>query len=119
MESDNGVFKPFGIAYSGSQQGLTFARELAHLLRSIGADSAQASGPEADVWPLNTLGVPTIAINTDPTRYFWYHHTEADTIDKLDPREIGLCVSVMAVVANTVANMNGIVPRAPIPPPGG
>jgi carboxypeptidase Q len=119
MESDNGVFKPFGIAYSGSEQGLPFARELAHLLRTVGADSAQASGPEADVWPLNTLGVPTIAINTDPTRYFWYHHTEADTIDKLDPREIGLCVAVMAVVSNTVANMTGTVPRAPIAPPGG
>lgn len=119
MESDNGVFKPFGIAYSGSEQGLSFARDLAHLLRSIGADSAQASGPEADVWPLNTLGVPTIAISTDPTRYFWYHHTEADTIDKLDPREMGLCVAVMAVVANTVANMSGIVPRAPVQPPGG
>jgi len=119
MESDNGVFKPLGIFFSGSQDGLPFARELAHLLRSAGADSVQASGPEADVWPLNSLGIPTVAINTDPTRYFWYHHTEADTIDKLDPHEMGLCVAIMAVVANTVANMNGAVPRAPIAPPAG
>ena len=66
------------------------------------------------MWPLNLLGVPTIAINTDPTRYFWYHHTEADTIDKLDPREVALCAAIMAVVANTFAKTDVKLPRAPI-----
>ena len=114
MESDNGVFKPAGLLFSGSEQGLALMREMSPLLRSAGADSVLASGPEADVWPLNTLGVPTVAINTDPTRYFWYHHTEADTIDKIDPRDIALCTAIMAVVANTVANMDGSIPRAPV-----
>ncbi|MEO8575959.1 MAG: M20/M25/M40 family metallo-hydrolase [Gemmatimonadales bacterium] len=114
MESDNGVFKPRGIVFSGSEQGLTVAREFAHLLKSAGADSAEAGGPEADVWPLNLLGVPTIAINTDPTRYFWYHHTEADMVDKLNPRDIALCAAIMAVVANTFANTDVKLPRAPV-----
>ncbi|MEO8194216.1 MAG: M20/M25/M40 family metallo-hydrolase [Gemmatimonadales bacterium] len=114
MESDNGVFKPRGILFSGSADGLPMMRQLAHLLKNAGADSVTASGPEADVWPLNTLGVPTVAIDTDPTRYFWYHHTEADTIDKLDPRDVSLCAAIMAAVANTVANMEGRIPRAPV-----
>jgi carboxypeptidase Q len=116
MESDNGVFKPQGIAFSGSAEGLAVAKEFAHLLESAGADSAIASGPEADVWPLNALGVPTIAINTDATRYFWYHHTEADTIDKLDPRDMQLCAGIMAVVASTFASTDVVLPRAN--PPG-
>lgn len=114
MESDNGVFKPAGILFAGSEQGLAVMREVSHLLKHAGADSIQAGGPEADVWPLNTLGVPAVAINVDPSRYFWYHHTEADTIDKIDPRDMALCVAIMAVVANTVANMEGSVPRAPV-----
>lgn len=114
MESDNGVFRPRGILFSGSESGLAIARDFARLLKQAGADSVEASGPEADVWPLNTLGVPTIAINTDPTRYFWYHHTEADTIDKLDPRDIALCAAIMAVVANTFANTEVKLPRAPV-----
>ena len=114
MESDNGVFKPRGLVYSGSPEGLAVARDLAHLLKSIGADSAEANGPEADVWPLNTLGVPTLAINTDPTQYFWYHHTEADTIDKLNPRDLQLCAAIMAVVAATFGSTDVVLPRAPV-----
>ena len=109
LESDNGVFKPRGLFYSGGQDGIAVARELAILLRRVGVDTAQASGPEADVWPLFERGVPTMAIDTDPSRYFWYHHTEADMADKLDPREMAMCVAVMAVVANTAANMDGRV----------
>ena len=114
MESDNGVFKPRGIVFSGSPEGLAVAKEFATLLKSIGADSVTADGPEADVWPLNTLGVPTIAINTDPTKYFWYHHTEADTIDKLDPRDMQLCAAIMAIVASTFASTDVVLPRAPV-----
>jgi carboxypeptidase Q len=114
MESDNGVFTPQGLLFSGSPEGLELMRRFSPLLESINADSVIASGPEADVWPLNTLGVPALAINTDPTKYFWYHHTEADTVDKIDPRDIALCAAIMAVVANTMANMDGKVPRAPV-----
>lgn len=112
MESDNGVFKPRGLLFSGSEQGLAMMRQLSKLVASIGVDSVEASGPDADVWPLNEKGVPTLAINTDPSRYFWYHHTEADTIDKLDPREVGLCVAVMAVMVNAIANIDERLPRA-------
>ena len=54
---------------------------------------------------------PTISPNVDVSRYFWYHHTEADTPDKIDPADIARCVALFAVMANTIANMEGIVPR--------
>jgi len=47
----------------------------------------------------------------DGTRYFWYHHTDSDTIDKLDPREVALCVATMAVMAYVVADMPERLPR--------
>ena len=111
MESDNGAFAPHGLLFAGAASGLPMVNEIASLLTRVGVIGAAASGPEADVSPLFARGVPAMAINTDPLRYFWYHHTEADTADKLDPREMAMCVAVMAVVAYTVANMEGRFPR--------
>jgi len=113
MESDNGVFRPRALQFGGGEGGIALTQRIASLLTTIGIDSARAGGPEADISPLYALGVPAITIDTDPARYFWYHHSEADTIDKLDPVDVGRCVAVMAVVANTVANMDGVPPRVP------
>ena len=111
MESDNGVFRPYGILFAGPPEGMAPMREIARLLRRIGADSVAAGGPQADVGPLFALGVPAVALNVDASKYFWYHHTEADTPDKLDPVDMARCVAAMAVIANTVGNMEGIIPR--------
>ena len=43
--------------------------------------------------------VPGAGLNVDGTRYFWYHHSDADTIDKLDAREFNECVAALAVLA--------------------
>jgi carboxypeptidase Q len=56
-------------------------------------------------------GVPGMGLNVDGTRYFWYHHTDADTIDKLDPDELALCVATMAIMAYVVADMPQRLPR--------
>jgi carboxypeptidase Q len=54
-----------------------------------------------------------MGLTVDGTRYFWYHHTDADTIDKLDAREMALCVAAMAVMAYIAADMPEPLPRAP------
>jgi carboxypeptidase Q len=48
----------------------------------------------------------------DGTKYFWYHHTEADNVDKLDPREVAQNVAAMAVMAYVVAELPEALPRA-------
>jgi carboxypeptidase Q len=77
----------------------------------VGADSVAPGGPEADIGPIFALGVPVLSIDTDQSRYFWYHHTEADTPDKIDPADMQKVVAIMAVLANTVGNMVERVPR--------
>jgi carboxypeptidase Q len=52
-----------------------------------------------------------MGLDVDGTRYFWYHHTDADTVDKLDPREMGLCVAAMAVMAYVIADLPDALPR--------
>jgi carboxypeptidase Q len=111
MESDNGVFRPQGLTFGGGAGGLEMMNRLATLLRSVGVDSATAGGPQADISPLFALGVPVAWIQTDASRYFWYHHSESDTIDKIDPADLAKNTAILAVVANTVANMEGTLPR--------
>jgi carboxypeptidase Q len=52
-----------------------------------------------------------VGLDVDETRYFWYHHSDGDTIDKLDPRETAQCVAAMAVLAYVVAEMPGQLSR--------
>lgn len=111
MESDFGVFKPLGYRVTGSDSAVTIARDIASLLSGIGAGSAEAGGPEADVGPLTERGVPAASPIVDGTRYFWYHHSDGDTMDKLNPREMAECVAVMAVMAYVAADMPGTFGR--------
>ena len=112
MESDNGVFRPRGVFVAGSGDTLALMRRVVSLLASIGADAVRSGGPQADVGPLYALGVPALGIDIDESRYFWYHHTDADTIDKLDPLDMARCVAVMAVIAYALANLDETIPRA-------
>jgi carboxypeptidase Q len=111
MESDNGVFRPTGITFGGGAGGLETMNRLATLLRSVGVDSATTGGPQADISPLYALGVPVAWVQTDPSRYFWYHHSESDMIDKIDPVDLAKNTAILAVIANVVANMDGTLPR--------
>ncbi|HSL71211.1 MAG TPA: M28 family metallopeptidase, partial [Longimicrobiales bacterium] len=99
IESDAGVFKPTGFGFSGSDDAFAIVQQVGRLLDRIGAGQITRGGGGADIGPIMQQGVPGMGLNVDGTRYFWYHHSEADTIDKLDPHEVALCVATMAVMA--------------------
>ena len=111
MESDGGVFAPSGFGFTGSDEAFEMIREVGTLLDRIGAGTIQRGGGGADIGPLMATGVPGMGLNVDGTRYFWYHHSDADTVDKLDPDEVALCVATMAVMAYVVADMPDRLPR--------
>jgi carboxypeptidase Q len=113
IESDAGVFKPQGFGFTGSDAAWDIIRSLAPLLAPIGADSLVRGGGGADIGPIMERGVPGIGLNVDGTRYFWYHHTAADNVDKIDPHDIALCTAAMAIVAFVVANLPEPLPRGP------
>jgi carboxypeptidase Q len=112
IESDGGVFKPQGFGFTGSDQAFEIVKQIGSLLMRIEAGNVTRGGGGADIAPIMALGVPGMSLNVDGTRYFWYHHTDADTIDKLDPRDMALCVATMAVMAYIVADMPEKLPRS-------
>ncbi|HSJ10213.1 MAG TPA: M28 family metallopeptidase [Longimicrobiales bacterium] len=111
VESDAGVFKPRGFGFTGSDDAYAIMRQVGSLLGRIDAGEMLRGGGGADIGPIMQLGVPGAGLNVDGTRYFWYHHTAADTIDKLDAREFNECVAAMAVLAYVIAEMPERLPR--------
>ena len=111
MESDGGVFKPSGFGFTGSDEAFAIMQEIGSLLMPIESGVITRGGGGADIGPIMQEGVPGMGLSVDGTRYFWYHHTDSDTIDKLDPREVALCVATMAVMAYVVADMPERLPR--------
>ena len=111
MESDGGVFKPQGFGFTGSDEAFAIIQEIGKLLEGIGSGTMTRGGGGADIGPLMQTGVPGMGLNVDGTRYFHYHHSDADTLDKLDPDDVALCVATMAVVAYIVADPPEALPR--------
>ena len=111
IESDGGVFRPVGFGFTGSDAARAILKDVLALLKPIGADTLLAQGGGADIGPIMQRGVPGMSHVVDGTRYFWYHHTEADTPDKLDPAEVARNVAAMAVVAYVIADLPEKLPR--------
>lgn len=107
IESDSGVYRPegFGLAATAPLQVRSNMQEIAKLLSGLGADQIAPTGGGADIGPIMREGVVGSSLDVDGAHYFDIHHTPADTLDKVNPRELALCVAAMAVMAYTVADM--------------
>ncbi len=117
IESDLGAGHPIGISVAAPATNVPLLQPAAQLLQSIGAGIVQTSeGSETDIGPLLALGVPCFGPIQDNRFYFNYHHTAADTLDKVVPRELQENAAVMAVLAYTLANLPGNLER-PAPRP--
>ncbi len=111
IESDAGVFRPRGFGFNGTDSAFAIVQQIGPLLRAIAADSITRGGGGADIGPIMERGVPGMGLRTAEERYFWYHHTDADTVDKLDPADMARCVAAMAVMAYVVADLEEPLPR--------
>ena len=112
MESDLGADHPLGIIVGAKPEAREFLAPVAEVLAANGAGLLRVGGEAgADVGPLAALHVPTFAPIQDSRRYFNYHHTAADTLDKINPRFLQENAAVMAVTAYALANLETPLPR--------
>ena len=111
IESDSGVFDPLGFGFTGSDQAFKMIQSIGQLLAPINAGNITRGGGGADIGPVMREGVPGMGLRVDGTRYFWYHHSGADTIDKVNMNEYNECIATLAVMAYVVADMPETLPR--------
>jgi Zn-dependent M28 family amino/carboxypeptidase len=109
IESDSGSFAPrgFGVDAKPEVTPKVVARlaEIAALLEPIRKMHVRAGGGGADLGPMVPHGVPTVGLEVDGRTYFDTHHTEADTLDKVDPVTLAESVAAIAVLAYVVADL--------------
>jgi hypothetical protein len=129
---DGGAEKPVGFGFGGAGGGLpggrrlapgvaaprpegkpvqissaAFARavEIGKLLEGIEGGQMSPGGGGEDISPLLADGVPGFGVRTVGLHYFDWHHTDADSFDKIVPREFQLNVAALAVLTYVLADM--------------
>lgn len=111
MESDLGTFTPLALQFTGSDAARRVMGEVVKLLAPINMTKLEPDGEGTDISPWLQAGVPGASLHTDDSRYFWFHHTEGDTMTVQDPQDMNLCSAVWAVVAYVVADLEDMLPR--------
>ncbi|MFZ1805644.1 MAG: M28 family peptidase [Cyclobacteriaceae bacterium] len=98
IESDRGGFTPRGFTMSATDKVKKTVRSWAPMLAPYGLTDFSKDGGGADIGPLGPQGVALFGFLPDSQRYFNYHHTEEDTFDKVDKRELELGAASMAAL---------------------
>jgi carboxypeptidase Q len=113
IESDAGAAHPLGFDVRMSAKAVEILRPVVGLLSDVGATVLQPSSfpPGADIAAMSEAGVPALGVMEDGRTYFHYHHTAADTLDKVVPLELRENAAAMAVMAYALTNMKEPLPR--------
>ncbi|XP_017555915.1 carboxypeptidase Q [Pygocentrus nattereri] len=111
MESDLGTFAPIGLQFTGSDKARAIMKEVMKLLTPINVTSLEEHGEGTDIDMWMKSGVPGASLHTADSKYFWFHHSQGDTMTVQDPGEMNLCSAVWAVVAYVVADLDEMLPR--------
>jgi carboxypeptidase Q len=112
METDLGAGHPLGLYIQAKPEVKNILRPVAAILQHSGAGILQlAEHSGADIEPMEKAGVPAFAPIQDSRFYFNYHHTAADTLDKIVPKELAENSAVVAVTAYALANAEQPLPR--------
>jgi carboxypeptidase Q len=111
MESDNGAFRPLGMGVTAPDSAVAVLRQVGALLGGLQATAVTLGGGGADTGPLQRLGVPVGEPEVDGSKYFWFHHTNADMPDKLDPAEMAKLVGLVAAYAYVIADLPEALPH--------
>ncbi|MEQ1905473.1 MAG: M20/M25/M40 family metallo-hydrolase [Pirellulaceae bacterium] len=110
IESDSGGFTPKGLSLEmqdreAESRALERLKKMMPLLAPLGRMNAETGGSGADVGKLKPLGTACMGLEVDGRLYFNTHHTHADTVDKVDPKQLGDCAIMLAVSSYLLADM--------------
>jgi len=132
LEMDTGAERPLGIGYGSfgahgsppaasaatapafdlkaltpaQQRSFSILQQIASLLEPIGADRVFPNGGGEDIGPIVALGVPSLSPHATGEHYFDWHHSEADTVDKVDLGDFRKNLALIAVTSYVLSNID-------------
>jgi len=113
IEMDGGAEAPRGYGAGVDANSMELLKQIGKLLERVGASEITNGGGGSDIAPLLRDGVPGLSERTVGTRYFEWHHTEADTLDKVNPEDFRKNMASLAVMGYVLADMPGRLVAAP------
>ena len=107
IEMDGGAEAPRGYGAGVDANSMELLKQIGKLLDRVGAGEITGGGGGSDIGPLLRDGVPGLGERTVGTHYFDWHHTEADTFDKVNPDDFRKNMASLAVMGYVLADMPG------------
>jgi Zn-dependent M28 family amino/carboxypeptidase len=89
--------------------------QIASVLAPLGVayDAKRPGGGGSDLSQMHAKGMAALSLTQDGTKYFDWHHTANDTLDKIDPKELAQNVAVYAAFSYMAAQADGDFGSAP------
>nr|XP_021191973.2 carboxypeptidase Q [Helicoverpa armigera] len=110
MESDEGTFKPLGLDVAGSKKARCIVKEVLKQFAPI--NKLTNSGyPGSDIVIFVHQGVPGASLLNENERYFWYHHSEGDTMNVQTMKDVVDCAAFWAAFSYVIADLSVDIPR--------
>lgn len=115
-ESDFGADRVWRVETNLPDSAKAAGDRLAAALAPLGiVRGKELAGDGADVGPMMKAGVAAIDLNQSGQRYFDYHHTPEDTLDRIDPAQLSQNVAawttMLAVIANAPEEIGAVTPK--------
>jgi len=114
-ESDLGADKVYRMSASVKPQARHAIEQIAEVLKPLGVayDAKRPGGGGSDLSQMHAKGMAALTLDQDATRYFDWHHTLNDTLDKIDPQQLAQNVAVYAAFSYMAAQADGDFGSAP------
>ncbi|XP_031838226.1 carboxypeptidase Q-like isoform X2 [Nomia melanderi] len=111
MESDMGTFMPLGLEFTGTEEVKCILEKIMSLLHSLGNMKLRSpqQGPDIVYWV--DAGIPGASLWTQNEKYFYYHHTNADTMLVENPEALDRGTALFAIVSYLLADLSIDLPR--------
>lgn len=103
IESDAGGSFPIGFGATTDSTKFEKLKSFSKYLEFIGVEKITKGGGGADISPLEKQNVPVIGLNPGGEKYFDFHHSDNDTIDKVNPRELEFGAIAMTILSYLIS----------------
>ncbi|XP_050069757.1 carboxypeptidase Q-like [Anopheles maculipalpis] len=111
FESDSGTFEPTGLDFAGNNDAQCIFAEVAKLMTGFNDFTFTQGSVGSDIGNWVRRGFPGVSLRNKNENYFWYHHTEGDTIELEDPAALDKITALWAAASYVIADLSIDIPK--------
>ncbi|XP_053668881.1 carboxypeptidase Q-like [Anopheles marshallii] len=114
FESDSGTFEPTGLDFSGNHAAQCIFAEVAKLMPGFDEFTYTEGVVGSDIGNWVGRRFPGVSLRNKNENYFWYHHSDGDTMQLEDPVALDRSTALWAATAYVIADLSIDIPKEPL-----